>query len=453
MKKTSKVILSSLASALLMPTLTYGADLFSLYRAAEYYDADIAAAQLAYEAEKEGENLSLASLLPTLNGSVSAAHVNYDGQFQDKNIYQTKTYVVSLTQPIINMPSWYALNSSEQNTLKAHAVYLAAEQNLILDVSSAYFTVLREQENLRSDRSQETAFKRQYEQAKEQFDVGLIAITEVHDAHASFDSAKTNRIRSEGNLTIAKENLSRITGEPFTGLDTLKEDFPIIMDESQSADQWVEVAYQFNLDIKVADFTLKTLQQELKSKRALHLPTLDLSANYSLTKYNNYTSSGFTRFIEIDDKDKRSDITLSLNVPLYSGGGTQAGIRQTRFKVEQAKRLLVSEQRQVRLDTRTEYINLTTNIQAIESLKQNIVSRESALEAIREGYKVGTRNIVEVLDAERNYFTALRDYANARFDFVESTFRIKRAAGTLNIADIESLNAWLETRNSNPINN
>lgn len=445
MNKNSKIILSSLVSAFLVPTLTYGADLLSLYRAAEYYDADIAAAQLAYEAEKEGENLSLASLLPTLNGSVSAAHVNYDGQFQDKNIYQTKTYAVSLTQAIINMPSWYALNSSEQNTLKAQAVYLAAEQNLILDVSSAYFTVLREQENLRSDRSQETAFKRQYEQAKEQFDVGLIAITEVHDAHASFDSAKTNRIRSEGNLTIAKENLSRITGEPFTGLDTLKENFPITMDESQSADQWVEVAYQFNLDIKIADFTLKTLQQELKSKSAQHLPTLDLSANYNLTNYNNYTSSGFTRFIEIDDKDKRSDITLSLNVPLYSGGGTQAGIRQTRLKVEQAKRLLASAQRQVRLDTRTEYINLTTNIQTVESLQQNIVSRQSALEATREGYNVGTRNIVEVLDAERNYFTALRDYANARFDFVESNLRIKRSAGTLSVADIEALNEWLVT--------
>ena len=344
------------------------------------------------------------------------------------------------------MPSWYALNSSKQNTLKAKAVYLAAEQNLILNVSSAYFTVLREQENLRSDLSQETAFKRQYEQAKEQFDVGLIAITEVHEALASFDSAKTNRIRSEGNLTIAKENLSRITGEPFTGLDTLQDNFPIVMDENQSADQWVELAYQFNLDIKVADFTLKTLQQELKSKKAQHLPTLDLSANYSLTNYNNYTSSGFTSFIEIDDKDKRSDITLSLNVPLYSGGGTQADIRQTRFKVEQAKRLLTSEKRQVRLDTRTEYINLTTNIQAIASLKQNIVSRESALEATREGYNVGTRNIVEVLNAERNYFTALRDYANAHFDFIESNLRIKRSAGTLSVADIEILNTWLAPR-------
>ena len=84
-----------------------------------------------------------------------------------------------------------------------------------------------------------------------------------------------------------------------------------------------------------------------------------------------------------------------------------------------------------------------TNIQTIESLKQNIVSRQSALEATREGYNVGTRNIVEVLDAERNYFTALRDYANARFDFVESNLRIRRAAGTLNIKDIAAVNAWL----------
>ena len=426
-----------------MPTFTYGADLLSLYRAAEHYDADIAAAELAYEAEKEGESLSLAGLLPSLNGSVSAARIHSNSQFPgSNNNYQTKTYAVSLTQPLVSMTSWYALNSSEQNTLKAQAVYLAARQNLILNVSNAYFTVLREQENLRSDQSQEIAFKRQYEQAKEQFDVGLIAITGVHEAHASFDSAKTSRIRSEGNLTIAKEKLSRITGEPVLELDTLQQKFPIAIDEKQTAGQWVESAYQNNLDIKAADFTLKTLEQELKSKKAQHLPTLNLSANYSKTDFNNFTPSGITNGI-IPGDDERSDFTLSLNVPLYSGGGTQASVRQTRFKVEQAKRLLTSAQRKARIDTRTEYINIKTNIQTVESLGQTIVSRESALEATREGYKVGTRNIVEVLDAQRNYYIALRDYANARFDFVESSLRIKRAAGTLNVKDLEELNTWL----------
>ena len=442
MKRTSGVILSSLVSALLIPTFSYGADLISLYRAAENYDADIAAAELAYEAEKEGESISLASLLPSIKGSISAARIHTNGQFQSNNNFRTKNYALSLTQPIISMPSWYTLNASEQNTLKAQTIYLAAKQNLILDVSSAYFTVLREQENLRSDRSQETAFKRQYEQAKEQFDVGLIAITGVHEARASYDSAITSRIRSEGKLTIAKENLSRITGEPVIDLETLQKKFPIAIDEKQTADQWVESAYQNNLDIKAADFTLKILQQELKSKKAQHLPTLDLSADYNITKFNGYTTSGFTRGIKAGD-DERSNVTLSLNIPFYSGGGTQANVRQTRIKVEQAKRLLTSAQRKARIDTRTEYINIKTNIQTVESLGQNIISRESALEATREGYKVGTRNIVEVLDAERNYYIALRDYANARFDFVESSLRIKRAAGSLNIKDLEELNTWL----------
>ena len=138
-----------------------------------------------------------------------------------------------------------------------------------------------------------------------------------------------------------------------------------------------------------------------------------------------------------------TNIALTLNVPLYSGGATQAGVRKTRHLVEQARQQLTSAQRQAKIEARTEYINLKTNIQTVESLQQNIVSRQSALEATREGYNVGTRNIVEVLDAERNYFTALRDYANARFDFVESNLRIKRSAGTLSVLDIEALNEWL----------
>jgi len=437
MKRTPKLLISSLLSLVIAPAFAGSTDLISLYEKAENYDAETFAAHSAFLAEQEGENLSFASLLPSLNASVSAGRTNSNSnQLPGDDSYKTQNYRVSLSQPLLNLPSWHSVSSSEQNTLKAQTTYLSAQQSLILNVASAYFNVLREQENLRSEQSQEAAVKRQYEQAREQFDVGLIAITDVHEAKASFDASQTSRIRSEGNLTIAIENLSRITGEFAPQLHTLKKDFPIAMDQNSSTEQWVASTFAHNLDIKIADYALKTVEAELKSKRAQHLPTLDLSASYSNAKFTNYFNS--------NRNGEDSELALNLNIPIYSGGATQAGIRQTRFQVEQAKHTLTSVQRQARIETRTEYINLTTNIQTVESLKQNIVSRESALEATREGYKVGTRNIVEVLDAERSYFTSLRDYANARFDFIESNLRIKRSAGTLSVKDIADLNAWLE---------
>lgn len=431
MKRLSKLFVSGLLSLSTIPGIASGADLLSLYQKAENYDADIFAAKSAYLAEMEGQNIAFSGLLPTLNASASLSHTDSDRELQGDDSYKTTNYSVSLSQPLINFSTWYTASAAEQNTLRAQTTYFAAQQNLILDVSSAYFDVLRAQENLRSAQSQEAAVKRQYEQAKEQFDVGLIAITDVHEAKASYDASQTLRIRSEGDLTIAQENLSRITGEYETELETLKADFPISMDQNSSTEKWVESAFQNNLSIKAAEFALKSIQEDYKSKKSGHYPTLSLDAGYS----NN-------DFTDLSDTEETS-IALTLNVPLYSGGATQATIKQTRHLLEQARQQLTAAQRQAQIETRTEFVNLKTNIQTVESLKQNIVSRQSALEATREGYNVGTRNIVEVLDAERNYFTALRDYANARFDFVESNLRIKRAAGTLNVKDIETLNSWL----------
>jgi len=431
MTRIPKLFLSSLIMTFASHSFASSSDLIGLYQHAENYDSGIFAAKSAFLAEKEGENLALAGLLPAINGKVTAARTNSNSEF-----YKTLKYEVSLTQPIFNLPSWYNLSSAEQGTLQAQTVYLSAQQDLIITVASAYFNVLREQENLKSARSQEAAVKRQYEQAREQFDVGLIAITDVHEAKASYDSSQTSRIRSEGNLTVAIENLSRLTGQYTSKLATLKSNFPVTLDTTSSSEDWVTSAFENNLNIKSADYTLKALESQLDSNKALHSPTLNLNASYGDTTQTN--------FYQQNNESEESSISLTLNIPFYSGGATQTDIRKTRHKVEEAKHKLSSAQRQARLETRTEYINIKTNIQTVESLQQNIISRESALEATREGYKVGTRNIVEVLDAERNYFTSLKDYANARFDFVESNLRIRRSAGTLSVKDLQELNQWLE---------
>ena len=436
MTRIPKLFLSSLIMTFASHSFASSSDLIGLYQHAENYDSGIFAARSAFLAEKEGENLALAGLLPAINGSVSAVRTNSNNELQGDDNYKTLNYAVSLTQPIFNLPNWYTLSSAEQSTFRAQAVYLSAQQDLIITVASAYFNVLREQENLKSARSQEAAVKRQYEQAREQFDVGLIAITDVHEAKASYDSSQTSRIRSEGNLTVAIENLSRLTGQYTSELATLKSDFPVTLDVNNSAEDWVTSAFENNLNIKSADYALKALESQLDSSKAQHSPTLNLNAAYGNTNLTNLSPT--------NNESEESSISLTLNIPFYSGGATQASARQTRHQVEQAKHLLSSAQRQARLETRTEYINITTNIQTVESLQQNIISRESALEATREGYKVGTRNIVEVLDAERNYFTSLKDYANARFDFVESNLRIRRSAGTLSVKDLQELNQWLE---------
>lgn len=436
--KTTSRMLAKLTLALIVSSNAYSEsfDLLTLYENAVNYDAGIAAAKAAYQAEQQDEDSALANLLPNIVGSASVGDTNDNKNLQADQNYKTTNYSVSLTQPLIDITSWYSYSASEQNTLRAEADYLSAQQELILNIASAYFGVLRAEEDLVVAKALQAAVKRQYEQAKEQFDVGLIAITDVHEAKASFDDSNTTRIRAEGNVTLAKEQLSRLTGKFISKLHTLKADFPIAIDESASSDAWVTSAEQNNLQIRIAEYAMQTLKSQFEASKGGHYPTLNLTAGYDYTELNEYSPA--------DSENENSSIFLNLNVPIFTGGATQANVRKTRFLLEQARFQLESAKRQARIEARTEFINLRTDIQAVESLSQNIVSRESALEATREGYKVGTRNIVEVLNAERNYYTALRDFASARFDFVESSLRIKRAAGTLSIEDIQALNQWLE---------
>lgn len=417
-------------------------DLAQLYQSAISYDAEIAAAQSAYNAEQAQEKAAVAGLLPQINATASKGFVDKEAKKNaSSDSYQSTTYGVSLSQSLFSLPTWYTLSAAEYGSKRAEADYIAAQQNLILNVAEAYFNVLRAEEDLTASRALETAVKRQYEQAKEQFDVGLIAITGVHEAKASFDSSQTTRIRAEGALTIARETLSRITGQYATHLKELDANYPISIDPNDSIQSWVNSALENNLSVIAAQFGVKSLEADYKSKRSGHYPTLTLTAGYEDSSLENYKASSATG--NIDTESDQTSIALNLNVPLYLGGATQASSKRARYLAEQAKHQLTAAQRAAEIETRSEFINLRTNVQTVESLQQNIISRESALEATKEGYNVGTRNIVEVLDAERNYFTALRDYANARFDFVISSLKVKRAAGTLHERDLEEINNYL----------
>ncbi len=443
MNTFAKLILSTGVACAIGTNIAYAEtyDLAQMYQSAISYDADIAAAESAYKAEQEQENSALAGLLPQLDASASKGFVDREVKEGSgtSDSYETTAYGVTLTQPLLSMPSWYNLSAAEYGSARAEAEFLAAQQDLILKVAEAYFDVLRSEVDLTASRALETAVKRQYEQAKEQFDVGLIAITDVHEAKASYDSSQTTRIRVEGALTIARETLSRITGQYTMNLKSLSEAYPISVDPTEKIDSWVASALENNLSVIAAQFGVKAFEADYKSKRSGHYPTLTLTAGLNDTTLDNYKQPTINGTAETEE----SNIALNFNLPLYSGGATQAASKRSRFLAEQARHQLTSAQRSAEIQTRSEFINLRTNVQTVESLQQNIVSRESALEATREGYNVGTRNIVEVLDAERNYFTALRDHASARFDFVISSLRLKQAAGTLTQKDVLAINEFL----------
>jgi len=415
-------------------------DLVETYEKALSYDSGIAAAQARFESQQAASDISRSKLLPQIGASAEANYTDIDGPLQVLN-YTTVGFGLQLTQPVFRADAWFSYDASQFQTDSARAQYNLAQQQLILDVASAYFDVLRAQDTVTTLHATEVAIQRQYDQAQERFDVGLIAITEVYEARATFDDSRSQRIAAENNLNIAREQLARLTGEYTEELENLRQNFPLNPPNPMSPDLWEKTALEQNWSIQAAMFDLKASEKNLKVAKAGHYPTVDLQASYGKSKVGNI--GGETSIFQREGTTTQGVIGLELSLPLYAGGGIQAGVRQQRSLVVVAEESLNTVRRDVRVDTRSRFLTINNNIETTSALDRTIVSRRSALDATRAGYDVGTRNIVEVLDAERAYYVALRDYANSRYDYVLNSLLLKQSAGTLSPRDLIELNNWL----------
>ena len=416
-------------------------DLVENYEKAIAYDSGIATARANLDATEEGTGVTLGALLPQINARGSATHEDSD-EPTNSDSYKILRYGLQLTQPLFRAEEWFRHDVSKLNTDAARADYNLAQQQLILDVATAYFTVLRANDALSTAKATEAAIQRQYEQAQERFDVGLIAITAVFEARASFDDSRSLRIAAENDVNVAKEQLARLTGEYATRVENLRQKFPLSRPTPLNPSAWEETALQQNWSIQSASHQLAATEAELKVAKAGHYPTLDLTASHANSDLRGLGGRSGVQTLG-GGVTTTDSISLELNIPLYSGGGTQAGVRQQRALVRASEEQLKTTQRDVRVDTRQLFLTVNNNIETASALEQTIISRRSALDATRAGYEVGTRNIVEVLDAERNYYIALQDFANARYDYIINTLNLKLSAGTLSPQDLIDLNNWL----------
>jgi outer membrane protein len=335
-------------------------DLIGTYEKALSYDSGIATAQAQFEAQQAASDVSKSTLLPQIGAYGEANYIDVDGPVQD-NGYRELKYGVQLTQPLFRADSWFRYDASQFQTDSARAQYNLAQQQLILDVATAYFNVLRAQDTVTTAQATEAAIQRQYEQSQERFDVGLIAITEVYEARASYDDSKSQRIAAENQLNIAREQLARLTGEYAEDLENLRQNFPLGRPEPMDPSAWETTALAQNWSIQAAMYDLNANKANLKVAKAGHYPTLDLNASYGKSNLDGMEGSSAPG--QRDGTTTQGVIGLTLNVPLYMGGGTQAGVRQKRSLVTVAEQSLNTTRRDVRVNTRSLFLTVNNNIE------------------------------------------------------------------------------------------
>ena len=337
------------------------------------------------------------------------------------------------------MSAWYSFKGGKKLSELAEAEFAQSQQDLIYRTTDAYLDILRAQTNLESSIAEEAAVKQQLDQTQQRFDVGLVAITDVHESQAVYDITKVSRLVNEGSLETAYELLSILTNQRHSNIDALTDQLPITQPEPLQKDEWVAIAMTNNLSIKIAQLSSNAAQYNAKATKSNHYPVVSAAASYS----DFHREGDQFNIADVTSDSEQTTIGLSVKLPLYSGGAISAQRRKAYADLDQTKDILALTTRTTKQLIRSYHIALLTSIQQVAARKQAIISNESALEAIQAGYSVGTRTVVDVLNAQRGLYAAQRDYANSRYDYILSLLKLKQAAGTLNPGDIENLNKWI----------
>ena len=427
-------------------------DLVSVYRQAVRNNADLAAARAQFQATREVVPQARAGLLPNLSAGaeLNNTHTDADANIGTRSLSRSGTvYQATLSQPLFRADRWFQLQAAQALSEQAALEYSVAEQNLILQSAQAYFAVLQAQDNLASVKAEEAAFKRQLEEANERFEVGLSDRTDTLEAQAAFDTARANRMISERQVADAFEALFTLTNRNYVALEGIEHSLPVLPPMPNDATAWVDTAVQQNLNLLAADQAINAAGETLRQRRSGHAPTLDAVASY---RKGDNDSLGFSNTIDIPGVDfpryngnvEQGAIGLQLNIPLYSGGLTSSQTRQAFYQLTEAEQQRESLRRQVVEQTRNLHRAVNTDIEQVQARRQSIISSQSAVEATEVGYQVGTRNIVDVLDTQRRLYAAVRNYNDARYNYILDNLRLKQAAGTLSPDDLQDLASYLK---------
>ena len=405
--------------------------LSDIYKIAVKNDPVILAAKANYNADKETLKQGRAVLLPQLSGSANKLEPNDPTTTNpDKT-----TYSASLSQSLFNVPAWFQFKSAKNMDQVAEATFAANQQDLIIRVSETYFNVLRAYENKLTREAELSAISRQLEQTQERFEVGLLPITDVFEIQAIFDEATANNLEASGALDIAFEKLQSLTGQSHDKLSGLKNSFIAASPDPIDVDSWVEFSLANNFTLKASQLVQQAANATATAAKAQHLPKITISTDYRKTEQPEANLNGET--------SEQTSINLNLTMPIFSGGLTSSQARQSSFKAKAAKHNFIAAKRNTIQAARSTHQQVMTNIARVKARTQATKSAESALKATQAGYEVGTRNIIDVLLAQRTVFQAKRNFASARYDYILSMMRLKQVAGQLSPEDIFKLSNWL----------
>ncbi len=422
-------------------TISQAENLMQVYQQARISNPDLRKSAADRDAAFEKINESRSPLLPQLG---LGADYGYTNGYRDANGVNSDVGSASLqlTQTIFDMSKWRALTLQEKTAGIQDVSYQTDQQSLILNSATAYFNVLSAIDSLSYTEAQKQAIYRQLDQTTQRFNVGLVAITDVQNARSQYDTVLANEVTARNNLDNALESLRQVTGMYYPQLSSLNVD-NFNTTRPQPVATLLKEAESRNLSLLSARLSQDLAREQIRYAETGHMPTVDLTASTGIsnTKYHGDKTGGSSSYQDADAGQNK--IGLSFSLPLYSGGSVTSQVKQAQYNFVGASEQLESAHRSVVQTVRSSFNNISASISSINAYKQAVVSAQSSLDAMEAGYQVGTRTIVDVLDATTTLYNAKQQLSSARYTYLINQLNIKSALGTLNESDLLALNGAL----------
>lgn len=431
--------------ALCILPVAKAADLLDIYDLASNSDPTLRESEQTFYATRENKPQAQALLLPnfSLSGNIRYNNVKTDrggsnlfSALNRNDTFQSSGVGASLTQSVYNRGSWVQLSQADNSINQAEAQYKAAQIDLMVRTTQAYFNVLRANDAVRVQQALETANARQLEQSRQRFEVGLVAITDVNESQAAYDRSRANLISAKNNLDNQWEALRRIIGPVSLPLARLGDRLPLAPPEPNNIDTWADTALANNFNVIAARQAVEVARKEIEVQRSGYYPSVDLQAGYDLARTEQLGGS---------DTDS-AYVGLNLKVPIYQGGAVASRTRQAGYNFRAAQDRYDQQRRSVLNDVKDAFRGILSSISDVKARQAAIVSARSALESTQAGLEVGTRTQVDVLNAQQNLFQAEYDYLSARYDYIINGTLLHQATSTLNRDVLAMGNAWLNDK-------
>ena len=418
--------------ALLNPQVASAQGLQELYEAARSYDATFLAARAQAESVEFRIEQGEALLRPSLNATAGATTGRADPPSRPAQSTSTVQGALNARYPLFNRANQVTVEQVRKAAETARADLAAAEQDLMLRVSTAYFDVLAAQDTLATTQASKTFITEQLASARRNFEVGTATITDSREAQARFDLATAQEIAAANELLTRSIALDQLVGrqgvqpKPLLLPATLPTTLPA------NPEEWVSMADAQHPSVLRARVNLQVANLETDKARAGELPTVDAVGTLGVND-----SRG--RGALLPGTGNTASVGVQMTWPLYTGGATQNRIKETLKLEERARNDLEAARRAVAQATRVAYFGVQSGVAQVRALEAAEASSKLLLEATQLGFRVGVRVNLDVLNAQSQLANTQRDLARARYDVLVGGLRLRLAAGALAPVDVQGV--------------